>query len=137
MQETKIGKCVTYAYAHNISSNSDLAVKNCSVIHADQCSSFFGSSNHASEKYLYVSFVLFTIIEIIEIIEIILQVNALLATLKLTESAGNRGHFALYNCLVLGHTKNNGVHRVYCNPFPAKPFLWQSPIGPCYDSAAG
>jgi hypothetical protein len=24
--------------------------------------------------------------------------------------------------LVLGHTKYNGVQRVYCNPFPAKPF---------------
>jgi hypothetical protein len=29
---------------------------------------------------------------------------------------------ALFNCLVLGHTKCNGVQRVYCNPFPAKPF---------------
>ncbi len=35
-----------------------------------------------------------------------------------------KGHYALYNCLVLGHTKYtkyNGVQRVYCNPFPAKP----------------
>jgi hypothetical protein len=52
---------------------------------------------------------------------IILQVNALLETLELTDSAQRKGHFALYNCLVLGHTKYNGVQRVYCNPFPAKP----------------
>ncbi len=34
----------------------------------------------------------------------------------------NSGQFALYNCLVLGHTKYKGVQRVYCNPFPANPF---------------
>jgi hypothetical protein len=52
---------------------------------------------------------------------IVLQVNALLGTLELKDSAQRKGHFALYNCLVLGHTKYNGVQRVYCNPFPAKP----------------
>ena len=56
------------------------------------------------------------------IIVIIVQVNALLETLDLTESAQRKGHFSLYNCLILGHTKYNGVQRVYCNPFPAKPF---------------
>jgi hypothetical protein len=50
------------------------------------------------------------------------QVTALLATLELQESARRKGHFALYNCLVLGHTKYSGVQRVYCNPFPAKTF---------------
>ena len=53
---------------------------------------------------------------------IIFQVTALLATLELQESARRKGHFALYNCLVLGHTKYSGVQRVYCNPFPAKTF---------------
>ena len=53
---------------------------------------------------------------------IILQVTALLATLELQESAKHKGHFALYNCLVLGHTKYSGVQRVNCNPFPAKTF---------------
>ena len=48
--------------------------------------------------------------------------NTLLETLELTDSAQRKGHFALYNCLVLGHTKCNGVQRVYCNPSPAKPF---------------
>ena len=50
------------------------------------------------------------------------QVTALLETLEFLESAKRKGHFALYNCLILGHTKYNGVQRVYCNPFPAKPF---------------
>ena len=53
---------------------------------------------------------------------IIFQVTALLVTLELQDSARRKGHFALYNCLVLGHTKYSGVQRVYCNPFPAKTF---------------
>ncbi len=53
---------------------------------------------------------------------IIVQVAALLGTLEFQESAKRKGHFALYNCLVLGHTKYKGVQRVYSNPFPAKPF---------------
>jgi hypothetical protein len=52
---------------------------------------------------------------------IILHINALLETLELKDSAQRKGYFVLYNCLVLGHTKYNGVQRVYCNPFPAKP----------------
>ncbi len=50
------------------------------------------------------------------------QVTALLKTLEFQESASSKGHFALYNCLVLSHTKYNGVQRIYCNPFSAKPF---------------
>ena len=38
------------------------------------------------------------------------------------ESAQRKGHFALFNCLVIGHNKYKGVQRVYCNPFQAKPF---------------
>ncbi len=38
------------------------------------------------------------------------------------DSAKHKGHFALFNRLVLGHTKYNSVQRVYCNPFPAKTF---------------
>ena len=52
----------------------------------------------------------------------ILQVNSLLETLEWTDSAQHKGHFTLYNCLVLGHTKYNSVQLVYCNPFSAKPF---------------
>jgi hypothetical protein len=33
-----------------------------------------------------------------------------------------KGHFALFNCLVLGHTKYNGVQLAYCNPFLEKMF---------------
>jgi hypothetical protein len=40
------------------------------------------------------------IIGVIVIIVIIVQVNALLKTLELTESAQRKGHFALYNGLV-------------------------------------
>ena len=69
-----------------------------------------------------ISFLFVSIIGVIVIIVIIVQVNALLDTLVLTDSALRKGHFALYNCLVLGHTKYSGVQRVYCNPFPSKPF---------------
>ena len=65
-----------------------------------------------------ISFLFVSIIDVIVIIVIIVQVNALLDTLELTDSALRKGHFALYNCLVLGHTKYSGVQRVYCNPFP-------------------
>jgi hypothetical protein len=68
---------------------------------------------------MFFSFV--SIIEVIVIIVVILQVNALLETLDLKESVQRKGHSGLYNCLVLGHTKHNGVQLVYCNPFPAKP----------------
>ena len=51
-----------------------------------------------------------------------MQVDALLRTLELQESAQRKGHFALFNRLVMGHTKYKDVQRVYCNPFPAKPF---------------
>ena len=69
-----------------------------------------------------ISFCFVLIIGVIVFIVIIVQVNALLDTLELTDSALRKGHFALYNCLVLGHTKYSGVQRVYCNPFPSKPF---------------
>ena len=41
-----------------------------------------------------------------------MQVDALLRTLELQESAQRKGHFALLNCLVIGYTKYKGVHRV-------------------------
>ncbi len=63
-----------------------------------------------------------SIIRIIHFIRIILQVDALLKTLELQGSAQHKGHFSLFNCLVIEHTKYKGVQRVYCNPFPAKPF---------------
>ncbi len=77
------------------------------------------------KKSLNLIFDAFSFIRFILIIRIIVQVNALLETLEFQESARRKGHFALNNCLVLGHTKYNGVQRVYCNPFPAKNF----PVG--------
>jgi hypothetical protein len=56
------------------------------------------------------------------IIHIMFQVVALLVTLESQDSAKHKGHFALYNCLVLGHTKYSGVQRDYCNLFLAKQF---------------
>jgi hypothetical protein len=46
------------------------------------------------KKYQVFCLVLLTIIEIVPIIVIILQVNTLLATLELKESAGRKGQFA-------------------------------------------
>ncbi len=61
---------------------------------------------------------------------IILQLNALLETVDLTDSVQRKGHFSLYNGLGLGHFKFKGVQRVYCNPFPAKPFDGSHPRPP-------
>ncbi len=47
-------------------------------------------------------------------------ISSLLQILEMQDSAQHKGHLALYNCLVLGHTKFPGVQRIYCNPFPAK-----------------
>ena len=58
------------------------------------------------------------------------QVTALLQILELQESAKRKGHFALFNCLVLGHTKYKGVQRVYCNPFPRKMFYGSHRMDP-------
>lgn len=52
------------------------------------------------------------------------QVTALLQTLEMQQSAQHKGHLALCNCLVLGHTKYKGVQRIYCNQLPAKPFYY-------------
>ncbi len=60
--------------------------------------------------------------QIMRIMIIVCQITAFLQTLEPQDSARHKGHFALYNCLVLGHTKYMGVQRIYCNPFPAKPF---------------
>jgi hypothetical protein len=78
----------------------------------------------------------FCIIRIIHFILIILQVDALLKTLELQESAQRKGHFALFNCLVIGHTKYwcaaGLLQSVSCENV-----LWQSSIGPRHDQAAG
>jgi hypothetical protein len=49
-------------------------------------------------------------------------VNALLQSLELRHSDARTGHFCLFHCLVIGHSKHQGVQRVYCDPFPKKLF---------------
>ena len=88
----------------------------------DSCSRPIDRSNSLYKNKIEPNFEAFCIIRFILIICIIFQVNALLGTLELQDSPKREGHFALFNCVVLGHTKYNGVQRVYCNPFPAKPF---------------
>jgi hypothetical protein len=58
------------------------------------------------------------------------QITALLQTLELQDSARHKGHFALHNCFVLGHTQYTGVQRIYCKPFPAKPFYGSYRLDP-------
>jgi hypothetical protein len=58
------------------------------------------------------------------------QVQALLGTLELQDSARGKSHFSLYNCLVLGHTKYNGVQRLYSNPLPLKSFKGSHKLDP-------
>jgi len=81
-------------------------------------------------KFREVIFSLMFIIGVIVNNLIILQIQALLDTLESQASAGSKGHFALYNCLMLGHTKYKGVQRVYCNPFPKKPFYGSHRLDP-------
>jgi hypothetical protein len=92
----------------------------------DLCSSSEGGNNLTQGKRLKYIFLLcnsmYPIIHIIHFIRIILHVDALLKKLELYGSAQHKGHFSLFNCLVIGHTKYKGVQRVYCNPFPAKTF---------------
>ena len=97
-------------------------------------------SNHSISNYLRIFLVPFSIIRIIRFIHIMSQVNALLQTLELQESAQRKGHFALFNCLVLGHTKYRGVQRVYSTLLQSvfdENFLRKSSNGPRHDSAAG
>ena len=44
--------------------------------------------------------------------------------MKVQPSRQRRGHFILYNCLILGNTKYKGVRRISCDPFPNKLFYW-------------
>jgi hypothetical protein len=53
----------------------------------------------------------------------ILQGQAQLGRFELQKSAKDKGHYALYNCFMLGHTEYNGIQRVFCNKFPIKLFL--------------
>ena len=47
------------------------------------------------------------------------------------------GHFALYNCMVLAHTKYEGVQRIYCDPFPNKTFYSTHRMDPVFVRPSG
>ncbi len=89
-----------------------LAVSTPNIGHVDLCSSLKGGSNLTRinrYKDIFTSFVLYALYILYSLF---LQVNALLRTLELQESAQRKGNFALFNCLVIGHTKytpNYGV----------------------------
>ena len=94
------------------------------MVGVDLCSSLHDSNSLIQENQSALIFVLVSIIHIISIILIILPLysgkcsswDVGTATISTTQ-----GHFALYNCLVIGNTKYSGV-QLYSNPFPAKPF---------------
>ncbi len=77
-----------------------LAVEHTIIHDVDLCSSSLGSNKLAHEMCVNISFFYFTIIGIIVIIVIIVQVNDLLETLGLTESAQRKGNFSLYSCFL-------------------------------------
>ena len=108
-------RCILYC-------NLGLVVSTVLMWLADSGSRSEDGGNHWISKWEDIILVVFAIIRIIRLIHIMSQVDALLKTLELQESAQRKGHFALFNCLVLGHTKYKGVQRVYCNPFPTKMF---------------
>ena len=77
----------------------------------DLCLSPVGRIKSQLENRVLYFVPILAIIRLIRIMCIILEVTALLAraTLELQDSARRKGRFALYNCLVLGHTKYSGV----------------------------
>ncbi len=97
---------------------------------ADLASRPNSGSNHSISNYLRIFLDAFSIIRIIRFIHIMSQVNALLQTSELQESAQRTGHFSLFNCLALGNTKYMGVQRVYCNSFPMKMFYGSHRMDP-------
>ncbi len=68
--------------------------------------------------------------ELNKLCQLLFQITALLQTLEPQDSAQHKGRFALFNWLVLGHTKNTGVQWIYCNTFPAKPFYGSYRLDP-------
>ncbi len=73
-------------------------------------------SNHSLSNYLSIFLDPFSIIRIIRFIHIMSQVNALLQTLELQESAQRKGHFSLFKSIVwCWGTPSTGV----CSGFTA------------------
>jgi hypothetical protein len=61
-----------------------------------------------------------SVVLFILIIRIVSQINALLGTLELQESAKHKGHFALFDGLGRVHTKYNDVQPVCSDSFTVK-----------------
>ena len=100
---------------------------------ADLGSRSNGGSNHLIRNFLKLFFVPFSIIRIIHLIHImthILSGNCPPWDIGAARIGQTQGHFALFNCLVLGHTKYKVVQRVYCNPFPSKMFYGSHRMDP-------
>jgi hypothetical protein len=97
-------------------------------------------SNHSISNYLRIFLDPFSSICIIRFIHIMSQLNALLQTLDLQESAQRKGHFSLFNCLVLGHTKYRllqGCAVGLLQSVSDENVLRKSSNGSRHDSAAG
>jgi hypothetical protein len=136
-----------YSYVHHycgiVHYVCGLVVRSYSKESVDSCSRPADSSNCLVEKISRANFfVAFCIIQFILIIHIMFHITAFLGTLEFQQSTKHKGHLALYNCLVLGHTKYNGVQwftAIKLNQFPAKPFYTnlQLPLlGHGHDQAA-
>ena len=91
------------------------------------------SESAESRKIENISFAAIAIIQVIVIIVILLQVNALLVKSELKQSAQCKGHFPLYNCLVLGQVQQCAAGLL--QPVPCETALQQPQTRPHYDSA--
>jgi hypothetical protein len=96
---------------------------------ADLGSSIHGGSNYSIQKYWNIFLSLLHLYALYALYRL-LQVISLLQKLELQESAKRKGHFALFNCLVLGHTKYKDVQRICCIPFPNKMFYGSHRMDP-------
>ena len=95
-----------------------------------------GSRNHSISNYLNIFLVLFSIIRIVRLIHIMAQVDALLKTLELQESAKRKGHFALFKLFGAGAHQVQGCAAGLLQSVSVKNVLWKSSNGPRHDSAA-
>ena len=113
--------------------NLGLVVSTVLMCLADSGSRSNGGSNHLIRitwRYFLFPLVLYALYILYILWHTFCQVTALLQTLELQESDKRKGHFAFFNCLMLGYTKYKGVQRVYCNQFPSKMFYGSHRMDP-------
>ncbi len=111
-----------------------LAVSTVLMWMADLGSRSNGRSNDSITKYLKICLVPFTFIRH-GFISIISSGNCPPSDIWAARIGRHTGYFALFNCLVLGHTKYKGMQQVNSIHFHRK--VWESSHGPHHDSAAG